>query len=291
MIRRFSLINEIGQEFDLNSVKDGFMYAPSGLGYELEYAYQKTGTRWNKLYMKDTQAQITGEIVYSTAHPYEAQVGFLEFIRGSKKLTLKKQTDAGTFYKDVDLVSYEISEIGDDDRLHCPVVMIGTSLWYSKTAEVVNITSQASGLRYPYRFPSSFNDYTDGILQVNNYGSVPAAFTIEFYGAVTNPAVAVEVNGEEIAKVEIDASILTGEKIIYSSRDGRIYCYKGTAQQVEAFKRSGITDGLTNLALGFDLGNDNFIKLPVGGSRLHVTADTALFSPIFVEVFKEYRAV
>lgn len=291
MIRRFSLINEIGQEFDLNSVKEGFMYAPDGLGYDLEYAYKKTGTRWNRLYLRDTQAEITAEIVYGTNRPYEAQVGFLAFVRGSKNLTLKKQTDAGAYYKDVDLVSYGISEIGDDDRLHCPVTMIGRTLWYSKTAEIVNIASGASGLRYPYTFPSSFNDYSDGILQVNNSGSVPAAFTIEFYGALTNPVFAVEVGGEEIASVAIETSILSGERIIYSSRDGRIYCFKGTAQQVEAFKRSGVPAGLTNLALDFDVSNDNFIKLPVGGSRLHVTADTPLLSPIFVETFKEYRAV
>lgn len=292
MIRQFELINELGQSFGLNDVRRGFLQNPTGLGYSMEYSFAKMGISWQEQYMRDTQATISGEVVFATTSPYEAQQSFLKFVRESKSVSLKRTTPAGAYYKDVAITSYAITEITEGNVLSCPINMIAKSLWYIKTSTKVDIISTASSsTRYSYMFPSSFNDYANGYLSVDNDGSVGAAFTVEMYGALANPVITIEVNGTEVSRVEINSSISSGQRIIYSSKDGNLYCYKGTDSQIEGFKRNGVIDGLTNLVSGMSLSNENFFKIPTGESKLHVTADSALTNSIFVEIFKSYRAV
>jgi len=291
MIRQFELVNELGQSFGLNDVKKGFLQNPTGLGYSLEYAFAKVGPYWKEQYIRDTQASITGEVVFGTTSPYEAQTEFLAFVRSSKTISLKRTTPAGTHFKDVVIVSYEITEITEGNVLTCPITMLGTSLWYTSSAEkAAIIASSDNEFRFPVTWPARINDYSDGYLNVDNNGSCEASFEVEFYGAVDNPAIALEVEGVEVAKVEIAASITSAQRIFYSSKDGSLCCFKGSSEAISEYKRSGNTTGLTNLALGFSLSNENFFKLPVGNSKLHITADSTLTNPIMVSIYKYYRA-
>jgi len=292
MIRQFELINEYGQNFGLNDVRKGALLNPQGFGYAMEYSYVKIGAYWKEQYIKDSQGTIEGNIIFGSASPYEAQSQFLEFLRVSKSLALKRTTPAGVHYKDVQVVSYDLSEITEGNVLSCPIKMVSKSLWYVSSSQRASIISSADDeARYSYRFPSRFNDYADGYLDINNTGSVPASFEVEFYGTIVNPVITLEVAGEANKVVSITVSAAQGERVIYSSRDGNLYCFKGTDAQIAEFRRSGSTTGMTNLALGFSLSNENFYKLPVGASKLHITADSTLENPIIVNIYKYFRAV
>lgn len=291
-MREFGLRNELGQSFALNNVNTGFMQNPTGLGYTMEYAYAKMGPYWKEMYKRDTQANITGEIVFGTSSPYEAQVSFLQFVRSSKAVTLWKKTEAGTYYKDVEIVGYDITEIGSGNLLTCPITMIAKSLWYVSSAERAAIISSADDeFRFPVTWPARFNDYSDGYLNVNNDGSCESSFEVEFYGSIDNPTIALEVNGIEMAKVEITGSATSSQRIFYSSIDGELCCFLGTAAAITEYRQTGKTTGLTNLVTAFDITNENFFKIPVGNSKLHITADSTIENPIMVNIYKYYRAV
>ena len=200
------------------------------------------------------------------------------------------KTPITTKYIDVDVTAYTLQHIGMN-ALGCPIVMLAKGMWYSSVQKSIVDTSDDDETRYSYRLPAMINDHSEGRVDIDNDGSEEAAFTLELYGAIVNPVVTLVVDGVETKKVEIDVTVDAGERIIYSSRDGDLYCYFGTDSQIEGFKRHGITDGITNLSFGFSLDNENFFKLSVGSSQLHFSADNPLSSTIIVETFKYYRAV
>lgn len=279
MITQFSLINEYGQSYTLNSLDTGYLMSPKGMGYELSYGYTRIGQSWVRNYLYDKQQKLSAEIVYATSDPYMAQTDLLKFIRTSKKLALVRTTSAGTYHKDVDIVEYDISMV-DNRALKCPVTLMPKSLWYSVDAAVyLVVSSSGSGMKYAYRFPARFKGSVNGRVRIDNDGSVPASFTVSFTGAIVNPVLTLVQDEAEVARCEITGEAAAGESIEYSTMDGELYCYKKTAQ------------GIESLTGGLDITNDNFFKLPVGISELCVTADADITSPVLVNVRKLYRAV
>lgn len=282
-MRRFSLLNEFNQEFALNDVRTGFFDSPSGLGWAASYSYTQFGTAFISNEITDSQSQITGNLVFATNAPYSAKQQFIRFVRGAKKLVLKWTTTAGTFLKDVDLVQFEISEIGEGGVLECPVVLMGKSLWYSPTVLTLLVGTETAGeveTIWPIEFSAVWRALSSGGVSVDNDGSNAAAIQIVFYGAVANPVVVLLQDGEELARIEIPYTINAGEFIYYSSRDTDLYCY--------AVDTGG---NQTNLMPELSILNQNFFKVPVGSSTLKFSADSAITAPIQTKVFREYKAV
>lgn len=282
-MRKFSLLNEYNQEFALNDVHTGFFDSPSGLGWAASYSYTRFGTAFIANEITESQSQIEGKLVFATGTPYTAKQAFIRFVRGAKKLVLKWTTTAGTYLKDVDLVEFDVSEIGEGNVLECPVKLMGKSLWYSPTVLTLVVGAETVGeieTIWPIEFPAVWRALSNGQVDVSNDGSNPAAMQIVFHGAIANPVVVLEQDGEELARIEIPYTIDAGEYIYYSSRDTDLYCY--------AVETGGVE---TNLMPELSILNDNFFKLPVGTSTLKFSADSAITAPIQTKVFREYKAV
>jgi len=291
MIMEFSLINGLGQEYPVQNVETGMLTNVGGLGGSVNNTYAQINNSWVRMSSKSAQTSISGEVAFHSANVYQKESEFTAFMRSSDDIRFKVKTPATTKYIDVDIVSYELKAIGNSTLL-CPIQMTARSLWYSSSAEKAAIvTSSGNEFRFPVNWPAGFNDYSDGYLTVNNDGSCEAAFDVEFYGAIDNPEIVLEVNGVEVSKVEITSSIVSGQRIFYSAKDGSLCCFSGSAAAITNYKQTGDTTGLTNLVTGFSLANENFFKLPVGSSKLHITADSTIQQPIMVSVYKYYRAV
>lgn len=297
-MRKVTLLNEYGERYALNSLDEGLLKNLTGIGFEMEYSYGRMGNSWQSNKMQVKQKAVSGNLVIATVDPYITEATFLAFIRRSFFLTLEYETSAGTSLIDVDLVKYSKGEISKG-ALKIPVSFIPKTLWYKSVSQRATIdVASEDEMRYPYVLPARINDYSDGYMEISNDGSVEGMFTIEFTGGIVDPVIKLEVDGVEKAKVEISASISTGSKIIYSCRDGvdkngngMNYCFSGTDEAIAAYRDTGSTAGLTNLALSFDVENDNFFKIPIGNSKLHITADTALTNPVVATIYKYYKAV
>ena len=282
-MRKFSLLNEYNQEFALNDVSTGFFDSPSGLGWAGAYSYTRFGTAFISNEITDSQSKITGNLVFATSKPYTAKQQFIQFIRGAKKLTLKWTTTAGTYLKDVDLVEFDVSEIGEGGVLECPVVLMGRSLWYAPTVLTLVVGAATLGeveTIWPIEFPAVWRALSSGSVECVNNGSNPAAIQIVFNGPIANPVVKVYQDGVEVSKVEIGATINAGEYIYYSSRDTDLYCYSVSTLGV-----------ITNLTPSLSILNENFFKVPVGESTIAFSADSAITATIQTKVFREYKAV
>lgn len=280
MTRQFILINEYGQTYALNSVTTGFLKSPSGLGYALNRSYTLFGSEWIRSDDKVQQTEITGTIMFGTDQPYTRSHEFVEFVMTSKALTLSYQTDAGTFYKDVDINSYSKSEIGSSGLLECEVKMIPKTLWYLPNNQIIKLDQVAgTGLRFTFTLPNVWQNYTNGTATVTNDGHVPAPFKATIDGAISNPSIILLQNGEEISRLDVVAEVGSGETLEYSSKDGDIYLY--------------IDDGngnQTDLATSLDITNDNIFKIPVGTYQIKLEADSQITSASFT-IYRQYIAV
>lgn len=278
-MRTFALINELGQEYQLNKVATGFFRNPDGLGWSGSASYQRIGTRFERGEILTNQAKITGEIVFGTKSPYEAQAEFLRFIRSSKELLFKKTTPAGTFLRDVDLIDYGLTEIGEGNFLYCPITLVAKSNYYNVTIPTIvisgaEVTDQAV---WPIELPATFQELTEGTASVNNDGSEDAALEITINGPAVNPSIVLTRDGEELARIDIPITVDLGERIEYSSRDGKLKC-------------DNVSGGTrTNLTPLLSIENENFFKAPVGESLVTVTSDAELTSAVTLKVYKEYH--
>ena len=280
MIRQFSLQNEYAQTYSLSLPGNACLYEPKGLGYELNASYRLIGNSWVPDYKKDKQVPISASVVFTPNNPYDTEADFLKFVRTSKKLVLVYTTTAGTYMKDVDLVTYEKTEITEGNVLQCPVTLMPKSLWYSNNRQVFSISLDLAqdALVYPYRWPARFQATVNGTIALTNDGSVEAPFTCVWHGPVVNPVLQLFEDGVETAKCKITGEALTGETINYSSRDGDLYVYHEAA---------GVK---TNLVSGLNINNHNFFKIPIGTSELRLSADAQITEPIVISVYKLYRA-
>lgn len=280
MIRQFKLQNEYAQTYSLSLPGNAFLYEPKGLGYELNVSYRLIGNSWVADYKKDKQVPISASVVFTPDDPYNTEANFLRFIRTSKKLVLVYTTTAGTWMKDVDLVTYEKTEITEGNVLKCPITLMPKSLWYSNNRQAfsINLDLSDDALVYPYRWPARFQATVNGTIALTNDGSVEAPFTCVWNGPVVNPVLQLLVNGVETARCEITGEALSDETINYSSRDGDLYVYHEAA---------GVK---TNLVSGLDINNNNFFKIPIGTSELRFSASAQITQPIVVSIYKLYRA-
>ena len=280
MIRQFKLQNEYAQTYSLSLPGNTFLYEPQGLGYELNTSYRLIGNSWVADYKKDKQVPITGSVIFTPDDPYNAEANFLRFIRTSKKLVLVYTTTAGTYMKDVDLISYEKTEITEGNVLQCPITLMPKSLWYSNNRQAfsINLDLSDDALVYPYRWPARFQATVNGTIAITNDGSVEAPFTVVWNGPIVNPVLQLLENGVETARCEITGEANSSETINYSSRDGDLYIYHEAA---------GVK---TNLISGLDINNNNFFKIPIGLSELRFSASAQITQPIVVTIYKLYRA-
>lgn len=280
MIRTFTLINEYGQTYALNDVRTGFLMNPAGLGYAINRNYTLFGSEWIKSDDQIEQTTITGTIVFGSDNPYQRAHEFVEFVMTSSALTLSYQTDAGIYYKDVDINRYSKTEIGAANTLQCEVELTPKTLWYLPNNQIIKLETVAgTGLRFTFQLPNIWMNYTNGTATVTNDGHVPAPFKASIEGAISNPSIILLQNGEEVARLDVVAEIDEGETLEYSSKDGDVYLY--------------VDDGngnRTDLATSLDITNDNIFKIPIGTYQLRLEADSQITSATFT-IYKQYIAV
>lgn len=291
-MRELTIFNEYGQEFTLDNIDKGIMTKLTGIGFQLEYKYARSGSSWVSNTKRTKQIPIKGEILNAAADPYTAEVELLEFLRRTRKARIRYKTSAGEWFKDIDIVQYDKGEI-HKGALRCPVSFMPKTLWYSNDSSSMQIMTGNDGIRYDYRYDAQFNDFANGYVEFDNDGSEGADFSVEFHGGIANPVIVVESEGNPDMVVAIEATVSSGERILFQSKDGEgeHFAYSGTDAAIENFKATGKPIGLTNLVGGFDVENENFFKLPRGLSRIYITADSALVNPVIINTYKYYWVV
>lgn len=280
MIRQFYLENDIGVRWDLNNPESGLLINPSGLGYSMKTSYTEIGHSFIQNFLKEKQQDIQGAIVFGTEKPYKSYGAFISFINTTQTLRLVYKIDSGEYYRDVDLIDLEKSELKATKILECDVVFRCRGLFYSDHIDRFVITRAKGELRWDYRWPARFSDYANRSVIINNNGHVPASFEVSLHGYCENPVISVVYGGKEIHRVRFPTILQKNEQILYSSVDGNLYCLRVNASGNEE-----------NFADSLDINNSNFFKLPVGDSEIRFSSDTGATNRMVLTVYKFYRTV
>lgn len=278
-MRKFFLENEYGVRLDLNSPDVGFLTSPSGLGYNMTANYVNIGNSYLNSYMNTNQAEIKGTLVFGGRNPYESYEKYVDFANAAQKLRIVYVPITGEYFRDVDMVSIDKGEMGKG-VLSCTVSFKCRSLFYINKEDRFVIERSEGELRFDFRWPARFNDYSERAVIFDNRGHVPASFTAEIFGYTENPVIEIVVNGVVMAKVQFDVILQEGERILYSSLDGDLYCYK-------AYK-----DGRQeNIASTLDINNLNFFKLPVGECLVRFTSTTGVTNKTVMQIYQFFKTV
>lgn len=278
-MRKFFLENEYGVRLDLNSPDVGFLTSPSGLGYNMTANYVNIGNSYLNSYMNTNQAEIKGTLVFGGRNPYENYEKYVDFVNAAQKLRIVYVPITGEYFRDVDMVSIDKGEMGKG-VLSCTVSFKCRSLFYINKEDRFVIERSEGELRFDFRWPARFNDYSERTVIFDNRGHVPASFTAEIFGYTENPVIEIVVNGVVMAKVQFDVILQEGERILYSSLDGDLYCYK-------AYK-----DGRQeNIASTLDINNLNFFKLPVGECLVRFTSTTGVTNKTVMQIYQFFKTV
>lgn len=280
MIRKFYLENEYGQRWDLNNPATGLLTNPNGLGYEMEYSYSRIGHSFVKNYLKDKQQKITGTLVFGGESPYRSYAACVQFVNEAQSVKFVYTTDAGEYYRNVDVVKIEKTELTMERTLEPDITLMCKGLFYSNQTDRFIVSRTEGEMRWDFTWPVRFKDYDSRNMFISNNGHVPAAMQMEIYGYCENPSVIVRQGNQELYRLTLPIKLQAGEVVYYSSLDGDLYCYKVDTEGNE-----------TNLADILDINNANFFKLPIGESRLEISSDTGALNQIVLAIYRFYRAV
>lgn len=282
-MRKFSIINEIGQEYSLNDLNTGLFKNINGIGFDKAYAYVRNGNRWVRNKMEPKQVPLTGNIVTASVDPYAGEAQLISFLRSSAELRIKYQTTQGTWYKNVDLVSYGKSEI-QRVALICPVTFMPRSQWYTTASVSPAVNPEEEDEKYynnEYAYDYSYNENSSAELNVTNHSSLDAEWSAVIEGPVQNPTITVTNNGKVIGEVDITAVCVEGESIEYSCLDGEngMFCVLHSL------------DGDVNLVEDFDIEKTNWFYLKPGVNTIVFDVGGLLQAPITVTVNESYEVV
>ena len=285
MVREFKLLNESGQGFSLMDIENSVLLTePSGLGYSYETEYERVGTSFIANIRNIAQGQIGGT-VNSLNYDNLRKLG--NFIEKAKTLrfSYKVPYDSGSreFFKDINIVSLEKTEIQPNGVLSQAIVFDCLSLWYEENKTVYDASGEDE-MRWDFTWDARYISFDTRSLIYDNQGHIPAPIQVEINGPVTKPKIEVLVGGEVVASIEVPVTIAQYETFQYSSETGNLYIRKeladGTFQNL--FTKTYI-----------NLNNDNIFKLPLGASEIRLTANEGEdeIPSAKVTIYPQYKVV
>lgn len=280
-LRKFYLIDKsTGKGFDLNQIRKAFLVNPSGLGFEYSTGYTRIGNRFVRNYKNDKQVAFEGKIVCASAHPYRDIGEFLNFIETMREPTIMYKTEAGTYYKDMDIIALEKTEI-EGGALQCPITFMPLTLWYSENIEQIlsDGMTGAEGKTYDYRYSYRYGSAQNRAILTNNDGSDDAGLTVEISGPVTNPYIRMVQNDGKINEVKFEVEVKRGEVLHYSSVNTMLYCYIDGSTQINLMDKLSVGSGKAN-----------FFGVPQGKAYVVIGSDSGIGNAL-VKVQRYYRTV
>lgn len=277
-MRNFKLINALGAEYDLMDI-DHFFNAPDGLGFAKDIDYARVGNYYKELENYSSQKKVTGEIVFNGYSEYQL---FNSFVAKTPLKLCYKPLDIW-YYLDCSVAKLEKSEIDkNSSKLICDIDFTANSMWYLPvTTFQLDPIGIESAKVYPYAYNYVYFDNEGGEINVTNNGYTEAPCEIGIYGPLINPYWKLMINNEEYRDGKINKSILSGHKLLISTKDTELY-----------INDINISNGyITDLLVYSDLTTDRFIKIPFGTSKIIVGDDTENALKAYVKVYQEYETI
>lgn len=278
-MRKFYLINELNTRYDLQDIQtNGFLASPSGLGYSTNITYVKVGNAFLEDSRELQQGTIDGSVYFNGYAEYQ---GFVNFIESSEQLRMIYQPLDVEYFRDVDFASIAKNELDPTTGcLICPIQLKCKGLYYTEDNKRFIMEQLEGESRYNVTYPFKFNDYSTVGVTYNNTGHSEADLLAEVYGYVIDPILELYVNNILKHRVTFNITVQSGQKLLYSSKDGDNYVILEAADGTQ-----------TNVINCLDLANDNFFKMPKGISTVNLGSDSGVLSKVIFHIMTRYKGV
>jgi hypothetical protein len=279
-MRKFYLQNSLGERIDLNDVDKYILTSPGGLG--LQFGVNQADIQngfYKRTKIDNPSIQITGDITFVGSDPYADYRKLVNWLNSGNDFSVVYVPYGSEEYLcDVNIESLSKTEINDGSKLTCSLICIGRTPWYKPNAKLINIVpdsveSSTWDLEWDVVWSQ---DATAGETSVQASGHLPSAVKAVINGAIYNPKIILLKNGTEVAKMELDKTVQSGETLTFSS------LYTGAGVWI---------DGVSQLPY-LDLANDNFFRIPLGeGYSLRITSDSSVSISGTISIYDYYRSV
>lgn len=285
MVREFKLLNESGQSFSLMDIENAVLLTdPSGLGYAYETEYERVGTSFIANARNIAQGQIGGTVNslnYDNLRKLGNFIEKAESLRFSYKVPYT--TGPREFFKDVNIVSLEKTEIQPNGVLSQAIVFDCLSLWYEENQTVYDASGEDE-MRWDFTWDARYISFDTRSLIYDNQGHIPAPISVEISGEVIKPKIEVIVDNEVVASIEVPVDIGQYEKFQYSSETENLYIRKVLAD--------GTYENLFTKAY-ININNNNIFRLPLGASEIRLTANEGEdeIPSAKVTIYPQYKVV
>ena len=255
MVRKFSLLNEKGQEYSLMDINNYCLLTdPSGLGYSYNSEYEQLGNTFINTIRTIGQGSISGTLNFLNYDNYRK---LIKFMQSSQKLQLEYVVPyvggEKTFYRDVELNSISKSQVQPNGIISESITLTTLSLWYEKVNTIYTIKDNDNVVRWDFDFDSYWNGYDVRNLEYTNLGDVEAPIEVIVNGEVINPRLELYIEGELYQTITINDTIEEYEQLIYNSKENEFAIKKRLAD--------GTYESLFSLDY-IDFSNDNVLRIP-----------------------------
>lgn len=255
MVRKFSLLNEKGQEYSLMDINNYCLLTdPSGLGYSYNSEYEQLGNTFINTIRTIGQGSISGTLNFLNYDNYRK---LIKFMQSSQKLQLEYVVPyvggEKTFYRDVELNSISKSQIQPNGIISESITLTTLSLWYEKVNTIYTIEDNDNVVRWDFDFDSYWNGYDVRNLEYTNLGDVEAPIEVIVNGEVINPKLELYIEGELYQTITISDTIEEYEQLIYNSKENEFAIKKRLAD--------GTYESLFSLDY-INFSNDNVLRIP-----------------------------
>lgn len=255
MVRKFSLLNEKGQEYSLMDINNYCLLTdPSGLGYSYNSEYEQLGNTFINTIRTIGQGSISGTLNFLNYDNYRK---LIKFMQSSQKLQLEYVVPyvggEKTFYRDVELNSISKSQVQPNGIISESITLTTLSLWYEKVNTIYTIEDNDNVVRWDFDFDSYWNGYDVRNLEYTNLGDVEAPIEVIVNGEVINPRLELYIEGELYQTITISDTIEEYEQLIYNSKENEFAIKKRLAD--------GTYESLFSLDY-IDFSNDNVLRIP-----------------------------
>ncbi len=276
-MNEFSLINELNERYDLKNLKEtALVPSVSGLGYENNISYVRVGNAYRQDNKEIVQGELTGTITFLE---YSRYINFINFVEKSSSLRIIYKPIDIEYFRDVDFVGIT-GIIKKGATTEAEIKFNCKSLYYTEDNKRFVVEELEGETRYPILFGATFNDYSSVAIDYSNIGHTDGEVLAEIYGYTEKPTIELYVNGLLKYKILFDITILEGQKLLYSAKDGDNYV---VLQDVNGTQ--------TNIPNCLKLENDNFFKLPKGMSTIKTTSATGTMNKIVFRILTAYKGV
>lgn len=255
MVRKFSLLNEKGQEYSLMDINNYCLLTdPSGLGYSYNSEYEQLGNTFINTIRTIGQGSISGTLNFLNYDNYRK---LIKFMQSSQKLQLEYVVPyvggEKMFYRDVELNSISKTQVQPNGIISESITLTTLSLWYEKVNTIYTIEDNDNVVRWDFDFDSYWNGYDVRNLEYTNLGDVEAPIEVIINGEVINPRLELYIEGELYQTITINDTIEQYEQLIYNSKENEFAIKKRLAD--------GTYESLFSLDY-IDFSNDNVLRIP-----------------------------